>query len=249
MGSRLARAGKLDLDKPLFEYLPAHNIVDDRYKKITARMVLNHTTGLPNWSETEKIHLLSKPGTQFSYSGEAFMYLAKVIAKLYNTPLENLDNIFQREIARELNLKNFHFITTKEIEKNLAVGYQKNQKVEDERNRLIFDPAGGLYAHTQNYATFLIWLMNNALQYQEMFIPVISLEQGNPITELFGVDSWTLGMAVINLDGTENYWHGGNNLGFTSSFMINPDKQFGYVYSTNEDQCNGMKKVLEDILW
>ncbi|PRD56805.1 serine hydrolase domain-containing protein [Sphingobacterium gobiense] len=246
---KLAKAGKIDIDKPLFEYLPANNIVDDRYKKVTARMVLNHTTGLPNWSETEKIHLLSKPGTQFSYSGEAFMYLAKVIAKLYDTSLENLDNIFQREVARELHLKNFHFITTQEIEKNLALGYQKNQKVEDERNRLIFDPAGGLYANTLNYATFLIWLMNNALEYKEMFLPVISLEQGNPIMEYFGVDSWTLGMAFIHLGGTKNYWHGGNNLGFTSSFMINLEKQFGYVYFTNEDQCNGMKKVIEDILW
>ncbi|RTZ49359.1 hypothetical protein EJ377_01490 [Chryseobacterium arthrosphaerae] len=49
-------------------------------------------------------------------------------------------------------------------------------------------------------------------------------------------------MAVIKLNGKLNYWHGGNNLGYTSSFMIDPDKKFGYVYFTNEDQCNGMKK-------
>ncbi|WP_289644215.1 serine hydrolase domain-containing protein [Maribacter aestuarii] len=42
--------GKLDLDRPLYEYLPYDDIAnDERYKKITARMVLSHTTGLPNW--------------------------------------------------------------------------------------------------------------------------------------------------------------------------------------------------------
>ncbi|RTZ49361.1 hypothetical protein EJ377_01500 [Chryseobacterium arthrosphaerae] len=62
------------------EYLPADNIEDERYKKITAKMVLSHTTGLPNWSETGKMQLQSEPGKQFSYSGEAYVYLGRVIA-------------------------------------------------------------------------------------------------------------------------------------------------------------------------
>ncbi len=41
--------GLLDLDKPLYKYLPFPDIeYDDRYKSITARVVLSHTTGLPN---------------------------------------------------------------------------------------------------------------------------------------------------------------------------------------------------------
>jgi len=31
--------------------------------------------------------------------------------------------------------------------------------------------------------------------------------------------------------------------------MIDPAKQFGYVFVTNADQCEGMKKVFETILW
>jgi CubicO group peptidase (beta-lactamase class C family) len=246
---KLAKEGKLDLDKPLVEYLAADNIDDERYKKITTRMVLSHTTGLPNWSETEKMQLQFEPGKQFSYSGEAYVYLAKVISKLSNTALKDLDTIFQNEVAKELRLSNFHFVITQNVEKNLADGYQKNQYVKDERNRLVFDPAGGLYANPTNYSNFLIWLMNNKSNFSEMFEPAITLEQNNPIREYFGVDSWTLGMAIIKINGNVNYWHGGNNLGYTSSFMINPDKKFGYVYFTNEDQCNGMKKVLENILW
>lgn len=246
---KLAKEKKLDLDKPLFEYLAADNIQDERYKKITARMVLSHTTGLPNWSETEKMQLQFEPGKHFSYSGEAYVYLGRVIAKLSNTSLKNLDAVFQNEVVKQLKLNDFHFVITPKVERNLADGYKKKQYVKDERDRNSFDPAGGLFANTTNYSSFLVGLMNMKLNFSKMFEPVISLDQNSPIREYFGVDSWTLGMAVIKLNGAVNYWHGGNNLGYTSSFMIDPDKKFGYVYFTNEDQCNGMKKVVENILW
>lgn len=246
---KLVKENKLLLDKPLFDYLAADNIADDRYKKITARMVLSHTTGLPNWSETTKMQLQSDPGKEFSYSGEAFVYLAKVIAKLYSTTFENLDDIFQKEVARELKLKNFHFVINKEIQKGLADGYLKKQYVHDERDRTIFDPAGGLYANTRNFSAFLIELMKQQAAYKEMFQPVVKLADDHIVRTYFGVEAWTLGLAVIELNGAKNYWHGGNNHGYTSSFMINPEKKFGYVFFTNEDQCNGMKKVLEDLLW
>ncbi|MFY7814454.1 MAG: serine hydrolase domain-containing protein [Chryseobacterium taeanense] len=246
---KLAKEGKLNIDRPLFEYLPNENITDERYKKITARMVLSHTTGLPNWSETEKIQLESEPGKKFFYSGEAFMYLAKVVAKLNDTSLKNLDSIFQQEVAQPLQLKDFHFVISEKAEQNLAHGYQKNQPVYDERDRTSFDPAGGMYANTQNYGQFLNILMKYYKQYREMFRPAVELEKDNPISQYFGVSSWTLGLAFIKINDSKNFWHGGNNLGYTSSFMINPDKKFGYVYFTNEDQCNGMKKVIENLLW
>ena len=54
---KLASRGELDLDRPLVEYAPevylkkkflGPKFDDARYKKITARMVLNHSTGFPN---------------------------------------------------------------------------------------------------------------------------------------------------------------------------------------------------------
>ena len=54
----LVRQGILNLDKPLYEYLdkplpgyPKYTDThgDDRWKLITARMCLSHTTGFANW--------------------------------------------------------------------------------------------------------------------------------------------------------------------------------------------------------
>lgn len=43
---KLVDEGKIKLDTPLVEYLPDFKMVDERYKKITPRMLLNHSSGL-----------------------------------------------------------------------------------------------------------------------------------------------------------------------------------------------------------
>ena len=46
---KLVDQGKLGLDVPLTTYLPKPYIDDPRLAKITARIVLSHRTGFPNW--------------------------------------------------------------------------------------------------------------------------------------------------------------------------------------------------------
>ncbi len=78
----LVEDGIINLDKPLYEYLakplyqyPAYADLegDERYKLITARMVLSHTTGFPNLRSLEpdgRLKFLFSPGERNSYSGE-----------------------------------------------------------------------------------------------------------------------------------------------------------------------------------
>lgn len=44
---QLVEAGKLELDKPVVDYLPDFTMQDSRYREITVRMLLNHASGLP----------------------------------------------------------------------------------------------------------------------------------------------------------------------------------------------------------
>ena len=46
---KLVDQGKLDLDTPLSSYLQKPYVPDERVGKITARLVLSHRTGFPNW--------------------------------------------------------------------------------------------------------------------------------------------------------------------------------------------------------
>ena len=43
---QLAEAGKLSLDQPVTKYLPDFKMADPRYRQITVRMLLNHSSGL-----------------------------------------------------------------------------------------------------------------------------------------------------------------------------------------------------------
>ncbi len=82
-----------DLDKPLpsygpdpvfpDKYGPYKDLADDpRWKNITPRMCLTHSTGFSNFffiEPDQKLHIHFDPGTQFSYSGEGFILLQFVI--------------------------------------------------------------------------------------------------------------------------------------------------------------------------
>src|SRR5215471_12239255 len=87
---KLVDAGKLDLDTPLTRYLPGAYVEnDDRLNLITARIVLSHRTGFPNWrpqGQPLKIHF--RPGEKFSYSGEGVVYLQKVVEHITGEPFD-----------------------------------------------------------------------------------------------------------------------------------------------------------------
>ena len=76
---RLVDEKRLDLDKPLVAYRrPANLGSDPNLERITARHVLEHSTGLPNWASTPLV-TSSAPGSVYSYSGEAFIWLQLVV--------------------------------------------------------------------------------------------------------------------------------------------------------------------------
>lgn len=98
---QLVDQGKLKLDTPVKDYLamplpgygpdpvfpdkygPYKDLAGDpRWKKLTPRMSLTHSTGFSNFWFTEpdrKLRIHFEPGTRYSYSGEGFILLQFVI--------------------------------------------------------------------------------------------------------------------------------------------------------------------------
>jgi len=98
---QLVDQGKLSLDTPLGDYLdkplpdydtnaiypdkygPYHDLAGDpRWKAITPRMALTHSTGFANfwWDEPDqKLRIHFTPGSRYSYSGEGLILLQFVI--------------------------------------------------------------------------------------------------------------------------------------------------------------------------
>jgi CubicO group peptidase (beta-lactamase class C family) len=91
---RLVAEGKLDLDAPLAPYWVDPDIAHDpRREQLTARMVLNHTSGFPNWRffrADRKLTFENNPGATYGYSGEGFEYLARAIENKLRQPFPRL---------------------------------------------------------------------------------------------------------------------------------------------------------------
>ncbi len=102
---QLVERGQFNLDKPLAEQLAKpldqyddwHNmsllVADPRWKLVTGRMILSHTSGLPSGSSSDpggKPLLHFQPGTHWLYSNIGINILALVIEQKFHRPLDQL---------------------------------------------------------------------------------------------------------------------------------------------------------------
>ncbi len=88
---QLVDAGLLDLDASVADLLPhplpeyedyADLAADERWRALTPRILLNHTSGFANfrWLEADgKLRFHHDPGTRYGYSGEGFYILQLVL--------------------------------------------------------------------------------------------------------------------------------------------------------------------------
>nr|WP_243396975.1 serine hydrolase domain-containing protein [Allomuricauda parva] len=251
--------GRLDLDKPLFEYLPYPDIEHDaRYKKITARMVLSHRSGFPNWRENEtdrKLKIKFDPGTGYEYSGEGYQYLAKVLKHLDNTDWMGLENSFQNMVAKPLDMKHTVFVPNSYIMKKKAEPYNKNGKRVDWKNSYWykkdkdkFVAPSSMHTESLDFSKWMIAIMNKELLSLESYDELLKHHSKTATTSTGMNIYYTLGF--LNPDGkySTTYIHDGNNEGFTSWFLIDTEKDWGYVLFTNSDNGGGLGNNLWNYL-
>ena len=93
----LRSQGKLDFDKPLTTYVD--DLEDPAARTVTARHVLSHSSGFPNWrgNAGQKLVASFAPGTKFQYSGEGYFYLQRAMEEVTGVGFGQLMNalVFQ----------------------------------------------------------------------------------------------------------------------------------------------------------
>jgi len=239
---RLSEKGLLNLDKPLYQYLPYEDIAyDERYKKMTARMVLSHQTGFPNWrtdSPGDKLFLDFEPGTAFQYSGEGYQYLALVLQHLTKTDAIGLQELFHQEINKPLGLGATQFIQDTENLKNKALAFKNGVWLGPrDFGKAQFGAAYGIHSNARDYANWVIALMNyeglSEASYKTLFEPQVEMPEDNE-NRNFGITHMTMGFYTGVFPFGEIYGHGGNNdKKFTSLFFYAPSTKWGMVLFTN----------------
>ncbi|WP_109300971.1 serine hydrolase [Aquimarina sp. AU474] len=253
--------GLLNLDTPLYNYMEYPDIAyDPRYKLITARMVLSHTSGFPNWrfldqqgnyNPNNKLTILFEPGTKFQYSGEGYEYLANVIAHLKGVKKNELQDIIKNEIFEPLHMNNSSFVWNDYIQKHRVDGHF-NGKVNKGYSNSAKDPnfkaSASLQTESKAYANFLIGIMNSKILSKKSFNELLKIQSISLATKKSKKRNYGLGIVIEESTYGLNYSHGGDNLSNTALYMFNQENKVGYVFFTNSENRNKFNKNLIDFL-
>jgi CubicO group peptidase (beta-lactamase class C family) len=250
---RMVEQGILNLDQPLYTYLPYPDIeYDSLYKLITARMVLSHTSGFPNWrrmNKDKRLDIKFTPGTQFLYSGEGFEYLALVVAHLKNIHKNDLQDLFMKEVSEPLRMKNAFYTWNDYVASHQASGHVDG-KVADgwgiNAEKPDFYSSYSLQSEAKSYSNFIIALMNEKGLKKSTYDEMLKVQF--PATTNSENSKRGLGIVIEPSEFGPNYSHGGYNLNFSSEFMFNKEQKFGYVFFTNCNKGSDFNKKLLEFL-
>jgi CubicO group peptidase (beta-lactamase class C family) len=250
---KLVDAGKLDLDKPLIAYLPKPYIENDpRLGKITARIVLSHRTGFPNWRRSDVLTIDFTPGERFSYSGEGFVYLQKVVEQITGKPL----NDYMGEAAfAPLGMTSSSYVWRSDYEAKTATGHDAGGEPGEKGKPGDANAASSLHTTAGDYARFLEALLaGKGLKpetLREMEKPQVAVDPActnctdRAPKELSKTVFWGLGVGIQRTSDGESLWHWGDNGSFKAYMLLYPKQKFGMVMFANGQ--NGLSIVPEVI--
>jgi CubicO group peptidase (beta-lactamase class C family) len=242
---QLVDAGMIGLDEPLATRLPTYIAGDARAAAITARHVLTHTTGLPNWrSDDRPLRTYFAPGERFSYSGEGFLYLQRVVERIAGEPL---DALVTRLVFAPLGMWSSSYVWQQRFEADHAAPHNEAGEPGRKLKPRDADAAWSLHTTAGDYARFLqavlagthlppatvgLWLEPAVNAPRERFE---CLDSANAV-EIDERVAWGLGWGLEPGDGT--FFHWGANVGSTAFAIGRPRDGRALVFFANSD--NGL---------
>ncbi len=261
----LVHAGHLDLERPLDSYLPSPYPIDDsRGSQITARQVLTHTSGLPNWRPGDKgpLKLQFTPGSQYLYSGEGYFFLQTVVEHITSTSTEE----FMRATLDELGMEASSYIWRASDLANCALPYGQDGKALSHdtatmgQQLIAMGKAVGqplatwrtaqslaalprlhppLAAVPHNAMPNAAWsLLTTAHDYARFMQGLLRQPKSPMLQPVVQVSDYIwrgLGLSLQKDDGVSGFFHTGSNPGFKSVMFGDLRSGRGVVSFTNSD--------------
>ncbi len=234
---KLADEGKINLDQPMYTYLPYEALMHDaRYTLITPRMILSHSSGLENWrnmNDPAKLEIVSEPGTAFVYSGEGFEYLSKVVEKILQKPYDRfIHEMILKPYA--LNTAYTHYDSVQQTPANYATGFSAFGKKINKWKNYNTSAASGMHLTAEDYARLMVATFNekslSASRVHDMIRPVQQIDKNNK-KMYFG-----LGYGVAIDGGDTIVFHTGSNDGFKSWMCYSMKHRSGLAIFSNSER-------------
>ena len=248
---QLVQEGKITLDEPIETYLPGliHGEGIDA-TKITVRQLLQHTSGLPEYTDTvpgetdifqirdnyySTRDLLDialtkpaafEPGSQFTYTNTNYIVLTLLAEKVTHRPLA--EQITQR-ITEPLGLAHTYYPNPGEedFRGTHPHGYHRNSSAEEWKDITRMDPAwaggaGAMISTPSELGTFLQATLNGTLLNQDS---ITEMKKTVDTSNLSGVPGSGYGLGILSMPlscGTA-WGHSGGIPGYVTQNMVGPD--------------------------
>jgi D-alanyl-D-alanine-carboxypeptidase/D-alanyl-D-alanine-endopeptidase len=265
---KLVERGVLDLDKPLQDYVSeplCHNrgtswhedlrdlCADPRYRRITARMSMSHTSGLPGWRwfmPDQKLRLLYEPGARFSYSGEGMTFLQVVIEKITGKPLETL---MREHVFGPYGMTMSSYTWQPRFEADYAIGHASDGKTYPKDKDNAPRAPSTLETTTDDYAKFMTAVLRREglteASWREMFKPQVRIRtrtqfgagESELTTANDGIElSYGLGWGLQKTPHGWGAFKEGHGDGFQHYSIVYPDKKLGVLLMSNSDNAESI---------
>jgi CubicO group peptidase (beta-lactamase class C family) len=259
---QLREQGRLDIDRPVSEYVPEFVIKTRGHdlKQITARTLMTHHSGLPtdwfagSWSDDphafrqvtdylRESYLAFPPNTVFSYSNLATALLGVIIERVSGLSYQDY---VEQNILAPLGMVDSALSIDRVSPALISQAYSRSKEVEEPTLRDA--PAGAILSNGQDMGRFVAMVLaGGEHEGKRVLRPETLAEMLTPQNEAVRLDfdfriglNWMLTRPALS-DAGRVAWHDGGSPHFFSIVVILPDAGLGAVVLSNSD--GGMVNV------
>lgn len=242
----LVDEGKLDLDTPIATYLPkplpdykayADLAGDERWRALTPRMLLGHSTGFPNFrwlNPDEKLDIKFTPGSRYAYSGEGINLMQFVIEQGLRIKVgEDMD----RRLFKPLGMSRSGMVWRDDFAPDIADGREENGKWQPHDDRSSVKAAGSLDTTIDDMGKLAAamaggWGLSKKAraEFARGGLPIVSRSEFPTFTDETNPDNARIklaaGVGVVAFEGPQGraFFKGGHN-DITDNMMVCVEKR------------------------
>jgi serine beta-lactamase-like protein LACTB len=201
----LVEEGKVDLQAPISQYLEN---LPKAWKAVTVEQLLNHTSGIPNYTDTKAywkhmredftptqlletyvndLSLDFEPGTQYRYTNTGYVLLGMLIEKVSGQPYARF---MRKHLFEPLALKNTRYGTETELIPGMVSGYVQGPKPAAYISMTQPFSAGALVSNAEDLAQWTMALHDGKVVKPESLARMLTptrLKNGKEIPYGFGL--------------------------------------------------------------
>jgi Beta-lactamase class C and other penicillin binding proteins len=243
---RMYDRGEIGLDTPICEYTDTDRFVNKDWAKVlTPRMVLSHTTGLPNWAASPSseawpdapISFVFRPDSAFGYSGEGYAFLQRAVEKISGKSLQALA---EEEVFRPFGMKLSSYGWRDAYDSLAADGYNDKGENRGQGRHPRENAAYTLRTTAHEYAMFIRKGLVEGIgltpeSHTQLLTPQVkAIRYQDRVRDCDHYIDWGLGLGIEqHPELGKVYYHWGDNGNFKALFIIVPKDDKYLVYFTN----------------